>query len=153
MYHIKKSSLIWVLSSLVLLSACVSKPDVDDSNWYVRSEFTWWEARKEFVLKPTDEVSIREVEFDLTPDGSAFHLKFADRLWSVDKNCGAPAATKRNLVRIGQWHPLDCNYQGEKIMPLDHSYKFLPAQSSRYRIEVKFINSRPTAFKIEPTEN
>lgn len=136
-----------LMLSTFLLASCATKSKLTDTNWYLKSEFTWWEARPEYLLQLNKEQDVYQLAFSLTPDGEAYHLKIADKNWSIGKNCGAPK-NKVNVVTLNKWFPVYCDPQSDPITPLNNSYRFQPIDSSLYFIKVKFNNGLPIEMLI-----
>ncbi|MBU2883293.1 hypothetical protein KO525_14585 [Psychrosphaera sp. B3R10] len=137
---------ILLLSSSMLIS-CTSKPKLTATNWYLKSEFTWWEARPEYMLHLNEEAGVLEVQFTLRPDGQAYHLKLADKSWSVGKNCGSPQ-NNTSAIEIDTWYPVYCDPQSDPITPLNGSYRFHPKDNAVYKLKVRFYKGLPSEMLV-----
>lgn len=142
-----KRTLITLLLTTVLASCASTSPIKTDTDWYLRSEFTWWEAKGQYKLRPQGEQALMVTEFDVAPDGTVFHLKIADRQWSKNRNCGMVEASE-NEIRLSTWYPLLCDYDRDEMTPLYKAYHFYPAEKGRYQLQVKFTEGRPSAMQV-----
>ena len=135
-------------ATVASLSGCQLTPKSDaDTNWYMRSEITWWEARPEYRLISNKDKTLLITDFELRPDGQKYHFKITDKKLSQNRNCGAPERVKRELL-IDSWMPLNCQYSGDTLMPLGQGYYYVPKQQENLRLEVKLVEGWPVEMRI-----
>jgi hypothetical protein len=133
--------LAFIFFAILSMLGCQLTPKAPETDWYLRSEFTWWEARKEFILRPIKDTGRLMLTTRLQPDGSPYHLKIADRLWSMGKNCGAKPDTGKAV--LGQPVELECDIVTNEILPLQGAIEFLPTLSGTYQFEVLLAEDKP----------
>ena len=139
---------IIALLILTTLASCSSRSGIEtDTDWYLRSEFTWWEAKPEYKLRHVAEGQYMQTDFSVAPDGTVFHLKVADSQWQRDKNCGM-VNPSNDEIRLDVWYPLTCDYDKDDLTPLYNAYHFYPPQKGRYQMQVKFAKGRPVSMLV-----
>lgn len=135
--------------TLLLLLGCQSSPKDMYADMYLRSEFTWWEARPEFKFKTIQESTNKQVTAKIEADGNPYHLKIADRAWSQNKNCGYNNV-KDKVVTLDSWIELSCTYNFEKLnaTPIQKPFEFKPTVSGTYKFSLKMTLQGPSHLMI-----
>ncbi len=120
-----------------------------ETGLFIRSEFTWWEARKAFEFKMISDTEAKVIT-ELKPDGKPYNIKIADKAWSNLKNCGN-APQESNKIILNTWKRLDCNYQNaDKIAPLNQAITFSPPEAGHYSFVITLDNGLPIKLIISP---
>ena len=133
----------------LLISACVSHQQKDSTGFFLRSEFSWWEAKRDYEFKMTS--GNRAVIYaDLQNDGKPYHLKIADKAWSSGKNCGVYNG-KSNKIKLNETIELTCPKltEQEMLMPLAGAIKFTPTLNTKYKFTINMQNNKPVSLNIE----
>lgn len=133
----------------LLTSACVSHQQKEGTGFFLRSEFSWWEAKREYEFKPTSE-NQAVIFVDLQNDGKPYHLKIADKAWSSAKNCGVYNG-KSNTIKLDETVKLTCPIltKEEMLMPLVGAIKFTPPLNTKYRFTVHMESNKPVSLNIQ----
>ncbi len=144
--HSKKICCLLVLP--ILLAGCMTTPKEQATGMYLRSEFTWWEARPNFEFIKLENGRVM-MDANIVPDGKPYHLKIADKSWSADKNCG-PGKHTNITVELGVWLDLNCHYdaKNDQVTPLKGAFIFKPPQPANYQFEIKQTNGLPSQLKV-----
>jgi len=136
---------------VLLISACASKKEkeMEIEDFYLRSQFTYWEAQEAFKFKYNEEKNILFLIAKIQADGNPYHLVVADKSWSQDSNCGY-RDNKNKTLGFNNWLLLDCVYDQEKhaTTPIQRPIEFLPRESGRYLFEVTLLNGKPDQLRV-----
>lgn len=145
--------IILLLIIVTVLAACSSTPKDMYSDLYLRSEFTWWEAKPEFMFKTIEESTGKIVTTKIEADGNPYHIKVADMQWSKYKNCGYKNSEDR-IVVLDKWIELDCTYDFEALnsTPIQKPLKLKPSQTGIYTFILKMTTTGPSHIKINKVE-
>jgi len=140
--------LIAITMAFASLFGCeLNNNNLSSSDWYLRSEITWWEAKPEYKLEPNKDETLLVTSFYMEPDGQEYHIKITDKVLSREKNCGISREDQRTL-RLNQWFPLNCQFQGDEVMPLAMGYQFTPESKSKIMLEVRLVNGQPYELRL-----
>lgn len=143
--------LILFFISVSLISGCASTSSSGpETDWFLRSDFSWWKAYDEYKLRLDKDTGLFSVAFELQADGSSYHFKVADKYWSEGKNCGVPKGQQAKLI-IDQWHDVDCFVTTDKILPLSESFELKPNSSQKFLLQVKMSEGAkplPTQMRL-----
>jgi hypothetical protein len=145
--------LMKILSMLVLvilLTSCKSMYQQDKySDLYLRSEFTWWEAKPEFKFVAIKDSTNKVVRTKIEADGSAYHIKVADKIWSKYKNCGYKNNADR-IIKLDKWLELECTYDFDKLntTPIQKPFQIKPTKDAFYTFTLKMTTTGPSHIKI-----
>lgn len=134
-----------------LLSACAG-PRVEkqmDDDWFLRADFTYWEANPAFAFSPNQDTSMMHLKNKVIYDGNPYQLVIADKGWSADKNCGYKSIQDR-VIALNQWVNLQCHYDKAMYIdtPIQRPFEFKPKHTGEYLFEVKLENGAPTQLRI-----
>ena len=119
----------------------------DEDNWYLRSEFTWWEANAQHRFESTS--GGHELVTTITSDGQPYHLKVADRMWSNGKNCGLNDSANTEL-RLNKWLQLNCGSSDnnvQSLMPLKGAITFRP-ERGKHQYKFEFVHQPAVASVV-----
>ena len=138
-----------LMTLLLLTSSCASHKNNEATGFFLRSEFSWWEAKRVYEFKVTSE-NRAEVNVELQNDGNPYHLKVADKAWSSGKNCGVYNG-KSNSIKLGEVTQLTCPIlsKEEMLMPLAGAIKFTPTINTKYKFIIYMQNNKPVSLNIE----
>lgn len=138
-----------LMTASLLISACVSHQQKDATGFFLRSEFSWWEAKREYEFKTSSE-NQAVIYVDLQNDGQPYHIKIADKAWSSGKNCGVYNA-KSNTIKLSETVKLTCPKltKEEMLMPLAGAIKFTPTINTKYKFVINMQNNKPVSLNIE----
>jgi hypothetical protein len=141
--------LVFIVMILVL-SGCSSTPKDKYSDLYLRSEFTWWEAKPEFKFKTIKDSIDKSVTAKIEADGNSYHIKVADNQWSQDKNCGYKNPEDR-VIELNKWIELECSYDFDKLSstPIQKPLEIKPSKTSFYTFTLKMTVNGPSHIKVE----
>ena len=141
--------LLFVILTLVI-TACSSTSKDKYSDLYLRSEFTWWEAKPEFRFETIKDSTDKSVTTKIVADGSAYHIKVADSQWSKDKNCGYKNSKDR-AITLNKWIELECTYDFEKLnsTPIQQPLQLNPKNTGVYTFTLKMSINGPSHIKVE----
>lgn len=138
----------------MILAAC-SSTNNGDPNLYLRSEFTYWEAKEEYQFKQAssrnkDVESYFVVESEIVADGNPYHLKIADKSWSKNNNCGYRSVESKDVI-LGEWIELQCDYDFEKeyMTPIQRPLDFLPKDTGKYRFTLRINQDAKRYLRVE----
>ncbi|MDU0112213.1 hypothetical protein RT723_04210 [Psychrosphaera aquimarina] len=147
-----KNMVLLILVSILM--ACSSKPKDMYSDLYLRSEFTWWEAKSEYKFKPIADTTNKIVTTKIEADGNPYHIKVADKQWSKNKNCGYKKIEDRKVV-LGKWLELDCTYDFEKLnsTPIQKPLELKPKETGYYTFILKMSTTGPSHIQINKVES
>lgn len=131
---------ISVILSSLLLGACAQPKVVKqiDTEFYLRADFTYWEANPAFAFKVNEQAGVRYVKTRIIYDGNPYQFIIADKAWTADKNCGYAEVSSRVLT-YNNWLELDCSYDADKnaITPIQRPFEFTPIGTGDYLFELK----------------
>jgi hypothetical protein len=133
-----------VLASVILLSSCKSIFQQDNaSDMYLRSEFTWWEAKPEFKFSPIKDSTNKIIKTKIQADGNAYHIKIADKTWSKYRNCGYKNNADR-IIKLDKWLELECTYDFEKLntTPIQKPFSLKPNKTQVYTFTLKMTEGK-----------
>lgn len=143
--------LITCLLTVTLLTACSTKPVTPEQEYfadlYLRSEFTWWQALEENKLIVNEQSAHLELTFKVIVDGNPYHLKIADKNWSQNKNCGFISNQQKHIT-LGQWMPINCNFNGDISEPLLGAFVLKPQVSGEYKIQLSLQQNGKGAIRV-----
>ena len=136
---------------IVLLAACANKKDkeFEMEEYYLRSQFTYWEAQDAFKFKYNEKQNLLFLVANIQADGNPYHLVVADKNWSESNNCGHRSAANKKLM-FNQWLLLDCNYDRElnATTPIQKPIEFMPTYSGKYLFEISLLNGKPDQLRV-----
>lgn len=134
----KTKLLVMVLIGLAGCSSTNNSVSNDDNDWYLRADFTYWQANKEFAFRYNNEQSVYYLTTEVKYDGQPYQFVIADRVWSANKNCGYTEPKSRK-VTYNNWIAVNCNYSVEDnpVTPIQKPFEFLPKGSGKYLFELK----------------
>jgi hypothetical protein len=139
-----------------LLSACAGPRVAEqiDQGWYLRADFTYWEANPAFAFSLNQEASIMQLKNKVIYDGNPYQLVIADKGWSADKNCGYNSAKDR-VITLNQWVNLQCHYDKATYIdtPIQRPFEFKPKHTGEYLFEVKLVNGAPAQLRISAIQS
>lgn len=155
----KALKLLPLISSIMLLGAgCTVKQNFIEDDWYLRSEFTFWEAKDNYKFRLTNKdhdsypnIKTYVLVTEILADGNPYHIKIADKEWSYDKNCGYESPTQTSLG-LDTWLALNCSYdfKNDYITPIKTPIKFKPLKTAKYQFlfEINTVTNE-TKVKVE----
>lgn len=110
----------------------------NSSDMYLRSEFTWWEAKPEFKFSRVKNSTNKAIKAKIQADGSAYHIKIADKTWSKYRNCGYKNNVDR-IIKLDKWLELECTYDFEKLntTPIQKPFSLKPKKTGFYTFTLK----------------
>lgn len=140
---------LFLIAVTLVLTSCSSTSKDKYSDLYLRSEFTWWEAKPEFKFKTIKDSTDKSVMAKIEADGSAYHIKVADNQWSQDKNCGYKHSKDR-VIALDKWIELECSYDFEKLnsTPIQKPLELKPIETSFYTFTLKMTVNGPSHIKV-----
>ena len=141
---------ILVLTAVLALVGCASKNktfEIDD--YFLRSQFTYWEAQERYKFKYNKDQNILFLKTKIQADGNPYHLVVADRAWSASNNCGYRNPEDKAL-KFNTWLLLECNYDYERnsATPIQTPIEFTPKLTGEYLFEVTLLNGKPDQLRV-----
>ncbi|NVK23788.1 MAG: hypothetical protein HWE10_02565 [Gammaproteobacteria bacterium] len=139
-----------LLFNVLVLSACVSKIEkLEMDEYYLRSQFTFWEAQDAFKFRYNEEQDILYLKAKVQADGNPYHLIVADRAWTASNNCGY-RNPKDKVLHFNQWLLLECNYDHElnATTPIQTPIEFEPKTTGEFLFEVSLLNGKPDQLRV-----
>ncbi|MDA8622176.1 hypothetical protein N9L48_05965 [Psychrosphaera sp.] len=138
-----------LMTLLLLNSGCASHKNKEATGFFLRSEFSWWEAKRVYEFKATSE-NRAEILVELQNDGNPYHLKVADKAWSSGKNCGVYNG-KSNSIKLDEAIQLSCPILNKEdmLMPLAGAIKFTPPLNTKYKFIIYMQDNKPVSLSIK----
>jgi hypothetical protein len=128
--------ILFISIACLLSSGCASNviktfsSQIDYSDLYLRGVFTWWEADEKYKLKSIED-NVYATQIELIADGQPYDFKFADALWSPNKNCGYANLRADQVVEVDAAVNADCESE-------DENFRFTPQETGIYQFSIDF---------------
>lgn len=136
-----------IVSALVGCASRTDKVEIDD--FYLRSQFTYWEAQDRYKFKHNQEQNILFLKTKIQADGNPYHLIVADKGWTATNNCGFRNPNDKTL-KFNTWLLLECDYDHEKnaTTPIQTPIEFTPLVTGEFLFEVSLLNGKPDQLRV-----
>lgn len=141
--------LAYLVLTVLVVTGCSTTPKDNYENLYLRSEFTWWEAKPEFKFNRIEDSTDKQITAKIEADGNPYHIKVADDAWSKDKNCGYKYKKDREMV-LNKWLELECNYDFNKLntTPIQKPFELKPVSTGEYKFKLRMTTKGPSHIKV-----